>query len=119
MIKTQGDFIELAVMIEKYKKVREILKDQDGRAILKTNGKPEKHYVSEVSGFFILPTNFMKEGITLYGQVYNERNKVLKTRSSVFDKYTNKFYLVKHEYQELQEALIEKDRQHLGFQVKK
>jgi choline kinase len=115
MIRDKGDFIEMDVIVEKYKKRKRIVKDSDGNKVLQESGKTLKEYVNKYNGFFTLPTNFIKECITLYGPVSTQQNRVMKTRSTVYDKYSNKFYVVNHPFQEIEKTL--NSRPSIGFKL--
>lgn len=112
MIKDKGDFVDLDVIVEKYKKKRVRVKQEDGTMATE--------YEERYAGFYTLPTTFCKEGIVIWGPVANQKNKVLKTRATVFDKYSGKFYLVKHKPSEIEKSIIgPSDRNVVGFQLRK
>jgi len=116
MIKDKGDFIELDVLIEQFKEKTVGVKGEDGKIKKDDVGKRVKEVVQEYTGFKLLPTTFSKEGITLYGPVTNHRNQILKTRSTVYDKFTQKFYIVKHRILEIETTLNQ--RAIVGFKIR-
>lgn len=115
-IKESGEWITLNVIIEKYKQKfvnvkvgGKVLKDEEGNNIK----KEIDIFVKEV----LVPTKFLKEGITMQGQTPNHQYRVQKTKSTIYDKYTNKMYVVKHTLDELGESLNK--RSIVGFQLGK
>lgn len=103
-IREKDEYIEVDVVAEKYKKKLVKVKDTDGRYI-KQDGK----YVTELVDVFVksylVPTTFYKEGITLYAPAIAQNDRIIKTKSTIFDKYSNKFYLVNHSIIELDNIL--------------
>jgi len=112
------DYIEIDVIAEKYKRKLTKVKGEDGNFI-KEGKKYVKQYTDSYIGSYLVPTTFYKEGITLYSPAITMRDTVLKTRCTIYDKYSNKFYLVNHSKEELDKALIKEDKPHsVGFIVK-
>lgn len=114
MIRDKGDYIELDVVVEKYKKTIISVK-LNGKPMLDENGKKIKEVREKIIGFFTVPTTFLKDGLTLYNPHVNEKNQVLKTKCTVYDKYTNKFFLVNHKASELDQKLSCKST--IGFKI--
>lgn len=114
MIKHKGDHIELKVIVEKYKK--KIVDSKIGsKFLLDETGKRVKEAIEVYSGYLIVPTSFHRDGITLYGNSITSKFKLYKNRASVYDKYTNKSYLVYHTPEEIEESL--KFRHSVGFKI--
>lgn len=116
MIKDKGDFFELNIVVDKVKKKLVPLK-QGKKFILDEDGNKIQEEIEKYDGYYVVPTTFYKEGITLYGKATNDKNKIYKTRATIFDKYTQKFYIVKHTDEEIEQALLK--RSTIGFKWNK
>jgi hypothetical protein len=117
MIRDKGDWIEFDIIIEKTRNKKVKIIGPDGSPLKDEKGNFIKETIEEYTGINVLPTTFLKEGITLHGSVLNGRNKLLKTRATVYDKYTQKFYLVKHRPEEVEQKLNQ--RSSVGFQFRR
>lgn len=116
IIKDKGDDFELKVIVEKFKRVLVNVK-VDGKYMLDENGKKIKEEVEKYYGDILVPTTFRKEGIVIYGETPNHRYRVQKTKSTIYDQYSNKFYVVKHTTDEIEKA--KSLRSIVGFQLGK
>ena len=112
-LKDQGEWIILNVVAEETKdklvdvKIGgKVLKDQEGNKIQKT--------VEVVVKEVLLPTGFLKSGITMVGSALSDRFRPYKSKSTIFDTYSQKHYVVKHTPEEIREGLINKP---IGFRV--
>lgn len=119
MVKDKGDFVQYDVMIERYKTKMMCVRDPKGKIMKDEEGKSVKERIDEYTGFQLVPTMFQKEGITLFGPVSNNRNQIMKTRSTIYDKYTQKFYVVKHTLKEIEDSLIGPKFEFSGFHLSK
>lgn len=118
-IRQKDDYIEVDVIAEKYKKKLIKVKDNDGNYI-KQDGQYVKELVEVFVKSYLVPTTFYKEGITLYAPAITSNDKLFKTKSTIFDKYSNKFYLVNHSISELDHILKidEYNPKQVGFSIK-
>jgi hypothetical protein len=115
MIKDKGDFFELDIVVEKFsRKVRNL--KVNGKFILDEEGNKMKEEKEIYMGYVLNPTSFLKEGITLYGKTLNHRYQLYKKRSTIYDKFSQKFYVVNHMPQEIEKALLR--RSYIGFKTK-
>ena len=58
---------------------------------------------------------FKIEGIKSYGEYITTRNTIAKQRCTIFDSYTGREYLVRHNYKEIKEIVSPSKRSHLGY----
>jgi hypothetical protein len=116
MIKDNGDYIQLDVIVEKFRKKVVNVKIA-GKPVVDDNGNKVKEEVEEYYGDILVPTNFYKTDIRVYGMTPNHRYRVQKTKSTIFDRSSNKFYVVKHTLDEIRKGLDK--RSIVGFQVGK
>lgn len=86
-----------------------------GKLVKEEDGSVVKQVVEYVEKEVIAPTKFIKDGITLVGNEINSKYRVLKTKSTIFDKYTGKTYTVKHRPEEISAVLEQKN--YIGFKV--
>lgn len=108
-IKDQGAWIEFNVVMDVYKDKEKLSKDADGNKVTNV----EEVFVKEV----LVPTSFLKDGISLIGTTINNKNQLRKTRTAIYDTYTQRTYVVKHTRDQVQQGLINKPI--IGFQVGK
>lgn len=114
MIKDRGDFVELKVIVEKFKRKLVNVKE-NGKFLLDEHGKKVKEEVEQYKGDIIVPTNFYKESIRVFGKTANHRYQVQKTKSTIYDRDSQKYYVVKHTLEEIYQAL--RKRSVVGFQI--
>ena len=115
-VKDQGEWILLNVVVEKY---RETLTN------IKVKGKPlkdpEGNNIKEKREIFVkdvlVPTSFLKSGISLAGETLSARYKNYKNKSIIYDTYTQRTYVVQHKAQDVMQGLMNKPI--VGFQVGK
>lgn len=115
-IRDRGDWIELNVIIEKFKKKLVVAK-MNGKPLKDEDGKIVKQEVEVFEKEVLVPTRFLKSGITMNGQTPNHRYQVQKTKSTIFDSYSQKMYVVKHTQDEIEAGLS--NRGAVGFQIGK
>lgn len=118
MIRLKDDFIELDVIVEKYITRLVCVRNSKGKPMKDEDGKNIKEKIEKYNGFQVVPTNFAREGITLYGPVTNDKNKLLKTRSTIYDKFTNKFFVVNHRTEEIEKSLKTNNYKPIGFKLR-
>lgn len=116
MIRDKGDFINLDIIVEKYK-TKLIDVKVNGKVALDETGKKLKEKVEIYNGCVITPTSFAKEGITLYGRALNHKYQIYKKRATIYDKFTQKFYVVNHTPEEIEQGLLR--RSSVGFKMSK
>lgn len=117
MIKDKGDFFELDIVVEKFKKETRSLRIK-GKFILDENGQKVLEEREIYAGFVLNPTSFLKEGITLYGKTLNHRYKLYKKRATIYDKFSQKFYVVNHKPEEIEKSLTLRSSS-IGFKINK
>lgn len=117
MVKIDGDFAEYNIVVEQYKTKTVCMRDGSGRVIKDEEGKSIKEKIDVYKGFKVVPTFILREGITLYGPAQTIKNQTLKTRCTIFDKFTNKFYVVKHTTEEIAVSLRSDKYECLGFKI--
>lgn len=118
-IREKDEYIEVDVIAEKYKKKLVKVKDSSGNYV-KQDGEYVKELIEVFVKSYLVPTTFYKEGITLYAPAITSNDKLFKTKSTIFDKYSNKFYLVNHSISELDHILKvnEYNPKQVGFSIK-
>lgn len=114
MIKDRGDYIQLNVVLERFRKKIVNVK-LNGKPVLDDNGKRVKEEVEEYIGDVIVPTVFEKDGIKMYAMTPNHRYRVQKGKSTIYDSNSSKFYVVKHTLDEIEQGI--KKRSIVGFRV--
>lgn len=58
---------------------------------------------------------FKIEGIKSYGEYITTKNTIAKQRCTIFDSYTGKEYLVRHNYKEIKEIVSPSKRPMCGY----
>lgn len=58
---------------------------------------------------------FKIEGIKSYGEYITTRNTIAKQRCTIFDSYTGREYLVRHNYKEIKEIVSPSKRARCGY----
>lgn len=114
MIKENNEFIELNVVVERFKKKEKIVK-VNGKPLVDEEGNIVKEVIEVYNGFFLVPTGFLKEGLTLCGSTPNDRYKLYKKRSTIYDKYSQKFYVVNHKKEDIYKGIY--SRPQIGFKI--
>ncbi len=113
-IKDDGEWIEFNVIIEKFtSKVVNV--KISGKIIKDENGANLKERIDRFDREVLVPTNFLKSGISLVGRTPNHQYRIQKTKSTIYDTYSQKNYVVKHTVDEIKEALGRKNP--VGFQI--
>lgn len=114
MLRDKGDYLELDIIVEKFKKQTRNLK-VNGKYVFDELGNKIKEEREIYTGYIIVPTAFSKEGITLYGRTLNHQYRIYKNRSTIFDKYSQKLYVVNHKPDEIEQGLNR--RSSVGFKI--
>ena len=108
MIRDDGPFIWLDIIVERKKMVKVKVKDENGNVV--------EDKVEKFDGYDLLNTRFSKHAISLISPSMNGRRK-LKTRTSFYDKTSDGFYTTKCTVEQLHQYT--KPMSILGFQIKK
>lgn len=114
MIKDKGSYFQLDVIVEKFKKKVVDVKIA-GKSVKDEHGRKIKEEIDVFVKDIIVPTTFYKESITIYGITLNDNYKLQKNKTTIYDKYSNKVYVVNHSVDELEKAKNYKNP--VGFQL--
>ncbi len=115
-IKVMDERMELKIITPIYKQKLTPIKDKRGHYVKDDLGR----IIKEESEIFVknvfLPTDFYRDGITLSGTLLNKNREIAKNKSIIYDRYTNRYYTVAHNRDEIQQALSFSDKApRIGF----
>lgn len=109
-VKVIEDRIELKIITPIYKRKLKPIKDKRGKYVKDDLGRIVKEEAEEFVKNVFLPTDFYRDGITLTGSLLNRKNEIAKNKSIIYDRYTNRYYTVAHNREEIQTALDHMDK---------